>query len=124
MKIIIETIAHNRQRYPTCGDYFYEKEILNVRISKLANWRYEWCVLIHELVEIAIVKHQGISISQIDKFDKDFELCRAMHNTDEPGDDKRSPYKFAHCVATGVERVVAAVLGVCWKSYEEKINSL
>jgi hypothetical protein len=124
MNITVKTISHVQQRYETAGDYFYEKDTLHVRISKMANWRYEWCVLIHELVEIAIVKHQGISFAEIDKFDKDFELCRAMHNTDEPGDDERSPYKFAHCVASGVERIVAACLGVSWKKYESTLNAL
>ncbi len=124
MNIRILSIPHKQQRYETVGDYFRADGQLQVRVSKMSNWRYEACVLVHELVEIFIVKHQGIEFIEIDKFDKQFEKRRKRGNTDEPGDDKRSPYRMAHCVATGVERILAAILGVCWKEYEEEINSL
>ncbi len=124
MNFWILSIPHERQRYNTVGDFYHLNGQTQFRISNLGNWRYEACVLVHELVEYFIVKHQGIPISKIDKFDKEFERSRKPGNTDEPGDDSNAPYRFAHCIATGVERVFAAVIGVDWKKYESKINSL
>ena len=53
-----------------------------------------------------------------------FEKARKKGNEDEPGDDPRAPYVVQHCIATGVERILAALLGVSWKRYEEAINRL
>lgn len=99
-------------------------EVLNFRISEMGSWRYEALVLVHEVVEYFIIRHQGVSIACIDKFDIEFEKNRKPGNTDEPGDDARAPYRIAHGIATGVERVLAAVMGVDWNRYEETINSL
>jgi len=129
VNIFIKTIPFANMRYPSVGDYFIDHmddgtEVLVVCIARLGNWRYEACVTIHELVEIFIVKHQGIPFEKIDRFDEAFERRRKKGNTDEPGDDPRAPYKFAHCIASGVERVVAAVLGVSWKKYEAVCDKL
>ena len=90
------------------------------------NWRYELLVALHELVEVLLCKHSKISQKAVDKFDMMFENEReqGLHGTEEPGDDPDAPYKVQHCLATGVERIVAALLGVCWRKYEFKINSL
>jgi hypothetical protein len=127
--MVILFIPHNQHRYDTVGDYCYFKsedgsKSLLVAITRLSDWRYSALVLVHELVELFIVLKQGIKIETIDEFDMDFENRRKPGNTDEPGDSPKAPYRFAHCVATGVERIVAAVLGVCWSTYEKEINSL
>lgn len=126
IEILIKTIPHSQQRYPTVGDYVFnaERDTVIFYISKLGDWRYEACVAIHELTEFFIIKMQGVKLEDIDKFDIAFEKRRKAGNTDEPGDDPKAPYRGAHCVATGVERILAALLGVCWKKYEAKINSL
>ena len=51
------------------------------------------------------------------------ELDAAEGNLDEPGDCPDAPYKRQHCVATGVERIMAAMLGVDWKAYEDDCNA-
>jgi hypothetical protein len=125
LKINIETIPHNQQRYETVGDWWWEPNgTWEFRISDMGNWRYEMLVAIHELVECVLCRHMGVSQSEVDDFDKAFEAQRPVDNTDEPGDDSKAPYRLQHCIATGVERIVAAMLGVSWKDYEDAINAL
>ena len=124
MKILIETIPYSKMRYPTVGDYFIKDGIVYIQVAKLGNWRYEACSIAHELVEFFVVKYQNIPLKKIDHFDDLFERKREEGNIDEPGDDPRAPYKTAHSVASGIERIVAAMLCVGWKKYSQKVDSL
>lgn len=125
MNIFIKTIEHKSQRYKTCGDWKIDKDgAILIFVSKMNDWRYEFLVAVHEFCEVFLCRHDGISQKRVDNFDINFERLRKMGNEDEPGDDRRAPYAKQHCIATGVERILAACLGVCWKDYEEKINSL
>jgi hypothetical protein len=90
----------------------------------MGNWRMEMAVAIHELVECALCRYAGISPVEVDEFDMAYEATRTPDNYDEPGDDPRAPYHKQHCVATGIERIVVCMLGLTWKEYETKINSL
>src|SRR5690242_9026174 len=115
MKIVIETIPHEQQRYPTCGDYWLDPDgTLQIRVSKLPSPDQEHLIAVHELVEAILVGAAGIPFSAVDRFDKLFEAEResGKHGTAEPGDDPRAPYRNAHCVATGIERLVAGCLRV------------
>lgn len=127
MNINIKTIPHKEHRYPTVGDWWFEKDgTLQIRVSKLGNWRYEALIVVHELVEVLICKHARVTQKQVDKFDMMFENEReqGLHGDEEPGDDPDAPYKFQHGIATGVERILAVMLGVCWRKYEMAINKL
>jgi len=129
MKILIETIPHSAQRYSTCGDWTFNNpgtpdEVLVIRVSALSDWRREALVAVHELVEVLKCKHDGVSQEVVDKFDKEFELHRHPDNYDEPGDAPDAPYRNQHCLATGVERTLAAALDVCWKDYEDELSKL
>lgn len=74
MKITIETIPYDQQRYPTVGDWTFDKEgNLLIRVSGMGDWRKEALVAVHELVEVLICKQRGITQEQVDKFDMDFE---------------------------------------------------
>lgn len=128
MKIVIETIPHKEQRYETIGDWFYgvNGEIV-IKVSKLGDDRYNFLVAIHELIEAFLCTSQGILQKDVDAFDIDFELHRTAGDhgyTGEPGDSVEAPYKRQHCIATGVERLLAAELEVDWQTYEERIKSL
>lgn len=118
------SINHNLQRYNTIGDYWELNNVTQFRVSKMSDWRYEALVLTHELIEYIIIKHQGISIQEIDDWDIAFEKVREKGNTDEPGDDKRAPYYKAHTFATKIERMLAVILKVNWKQYEKTISNL
>jgi len=125
MKITIESIPHEKQRYPTVGDWQFDDEgNLTIRVSKLSNWRREALVAVHELVEVLLCKHEGITQESVDEFDKQFESTRPPDNFDEPGDDPSAPYVKQHCTATGIERLLAAQLGVNWKEYEQELERL
>jgi hypothetical protein len=124
MNIFIKKIPHSLQRYPTVGDWYWDDGALFITVSQMDNWKYEFLVTLHELAEVHLCIHSGIEQSVVDAFDIKFEKKRKKGNTDEPGDDPKCPYRTEHLIATGIEKVAAAFLGVCWKDYEEKVNSL
>lgn len=127
MNVRVEVIAHAQQRYPTSGDWYFEGKDLVIRVSKLSDWRREMLVVVHELVEVLICKHRGISQAAVDAFDKKFEADRAKgrHGQDEePGDDPKAPYRKEHFFATNIEALLAAELGVDWGSYEKELQDL
>jgi hypothetical protein len=125
MKINIQTINHEEQRYPTVGDWWVDSDgTWQVRVSKMSDWRYEVLVAIHELVEMAWCQWHGVSEQAVTDFDIEFEHEREPRNVDEPGDDPAAPYHHGHQWATGVERFVSLMLGVDWKAYEAAVESL
>jgi hypothetical protein len=126
MKISIQTIPHNEQRYDTCGDYWEEENpcLTQFRISEMTDTRYEYLILLHELVEYFLLKLQGVPLSLVDEFDISFEKSRPEGNLDEPGDDPTAPYFMQHQLATAIERLCALFFGVLWKEYEQACYEL
>lgn len=128
MNVKIEIIPHSKQRYPTCGDWLFDKKgNLTIRVSKLSDWRREMLVAFHELAEVLICKHRKVSQASVDRFDKQFEIDRAKgkHSEDEePGDHPKAPYRKEHFFATNVEALLSAELGVDWTKYEEELSKL
>jgi hypothetical protein len=119
ISIRIETIPHHDQRYDTVGDWQADNTgCLRIRVSDMNNWHYEALVAIHELVEAVLCSHGRITQEIVDKFDFSYK------GGGEPGDDPRAPYSGPHCIATGVERILAAVMGVSWSRYEETLDNL
>lgn len=123
MKIVIETIAHERQRYPTVGDWYYRRdpfsheEVLHIRVSTSGDWRTDALVALHELVEVLLCKTAGVTQEAVDAFDK-------ASVSDEPGDELDAPYRDQHCFAMAVERMVCAAMGYPWKEHEEKVDAI
>lgn len=125
MKITIETIPHEQQKYPTCGDWRYDEHgTLMIKVSELGDEFKETLIAVHELVEVQLSRKRGITVEEVDDFDIAFEAARAKDNTDEPGDDPACPIKREHCIATGIERILAAEFGIDWKQYEQQIDAL
>lgn len=146
MKILIETIRHEDQRYDTCGDWTVSPTgNWHISVSSLHNWRREVLIAIHELIEMALCRHKGISTKDVDDFDVDYQrklqhlaecndgtACRdANHeqlrketSAEEPGDSKLAPYYKQHQIATGIERLLAAELEVNWLEYEDQVSNL
>jgi hypothetical protein len=125
--VVIKVIDPENQRYPTCGDYFYEAhtDTLTIWINKMADWRSELAVAIHELLEAVKCQDDGIALTAIDLFDFQFEKERdeGKHTfADEPGDDPRAPYALAHLAATRVEKEVCAQLQLPWEKHEDNVN--
>lgn len=126
MRIVIETIPHKDQRYPTIGDWYYESGgTLCIRVSQLSDWRREMLVAVHELVEVLTCKYDGVTQEQVDEFDMEYEKNRAKDDVEsEPGDDPKAPYVNQHCLATGIERILAQQWGVKWNEYADEIESM
>lgn len=129
MNIIIHTIPHANQRYETPGDWqiLDGGNTIQINVSDLGDWREEALIAVHELVEVLLCKSNDITTEKVDDFDKKFEEKRKQmpELTDcEPGDEPNAPYVFEHCIATGIERQLCALLGLSWKEYEEHVNTL
>jgi len=125
MRINIEVIPHEKQRYPTVGDYWIEDGVQQVRVSHLPDWRYEILVALHEIVELAITRHRGIPEGNISEFDVEFERFRESGlRSGEPGDHPDSPYRREHFFATNLERLLAGELDVNWFEYEAYVDGL
>lgn len=119
MKIVIETIPHKDQRYDTCGDYWRDPDgALQVRISDMGNTQYEMLVAIHEVIEWTLCNARGITNEEIDAFDL------AYKGDGEPGDEPDAPYQNEHLIATGVEKMLCAALGLKWSAHDATVMSL
>lgn len=125
MDIKISLINHEQQKYPTVGDWrFRVNETLEIKVSKMANWKFELLVAIHELIEAALCKHSGIDVKVVEDFDEVHELLRVTGDDSEPGDNPSAPYHKEHVFATEIEKQCAQELGVNWEEYSEKVSSL
>jgi hypothetical protein len=122
--IEIKTIPHNSQRYDTVGDWWTDEEGWHIRVSELGDWRYQFLVAFHEMLELAWCKRRGVKQADVDAFDMDYEKNRKPGDFSEPGDDPKAPYREGHHLATLVERFAAMVLGVSWDAYEAAVNGL
>jgi hypothetical protein len=128
-KIEISFIPHDKQRYPTVGDWrlvhgLGDEKILSITVSELSDWRYEALVAVHELVEVLQCQNDGVSQEAVDQFDMEYEKNRPEGDESEPGDDPKAPYKKQHFFATNVEALLSDKLGVDWKPYEKEVQSL
>jgi hypothetical protein len=130
VKIIIETIPHAEQRYPTAGDWQYKDGDLLISVSESGDWRSNALVAVHELVEALLCTWypdgsplsnestlDGI-VARVDAFDK------AHLDSDEPGDEPDAPYRDQHCFAMAVERMMCAAMGASWKEHEARLEKL
>ena len=125
VRISIRTIKHDDQRYPTVGDWIWSKNgDLIINVSDMGNKKYEFLVAFHELIEVMLCKERGITQEEVDYFDIGYEAKRNFGDNSEPGDDTKAPYYNEHQFATCLERLMALELGVNWKEYDEKVNSL
>jgi hypothetical protein len=124
LRIVIETIDHSKQRYPTVGDWQIGKAgNLHITVSKMSDQRYEFLVAAHEMIEAYLAIHAGVSPKAVDRFDKAYEANRKPGDDSEPGDDPRAPYHKQHVFAEKVERLLAAELGVDWQAYDHEVSS-
>ena len=124
MRVVIETVPHDQQRYETCGDWEWNGDTLNIRVSELGDWRMELGVGLHEAVEAALCRHLGITQEVVDAFDLNYEVGRQLGDLSEPGDEPNCPYARPHCIGTAVERMLLPYFGLTWGEYEDAINSL
>jgi hypothetical protein len=119
MKIHVTTIPHEEQRYPTAGDWWWDGDTLEMRVSTLPDWRYGVLVTVHELVEAVLCKAHGVTAEAVDAWDTGIGK-----DIDDPGDDPRAPYHREHRAASALERRLARDLGVNWDAYNDALDAL
>lgn len=74
MNITIQTILHEQQAYDTPGNWRFDQNgNLLIEVSAMGDWRYELLVALHELIEVGICKHRGISQEAVDAFDIQYD---------------------------------------------------
>lgn len=118
MKINIETIPHDKQRYPTCGDWWWDdRNTLQIRVSRMSNWKCEMAVAIHELFEALWCKAACVD----EKIVTQFDLQHTRHDVN-PGDCKEAPYFTGHQIANEIEK--AAHNAWSWAEYDREVGSL
>ena len=117
MKITIEFIPHLDQRYNTCGDWRLSPTgDIEIKVSEMTTINGAFIVAVHELVEALLCDFNGITPDIVDEFDIPYKDLDG-----EAGDDPKAPYHIQHCIATGVERILAPLLGVAWREYENEL---
>lgn len=125
MEIHIKTIPIEDMRYPSCGDYWYDKNgVLQIRVADMGDSFYETMVAVHEIIEEALTKKRGITEQQIMDFDLEFEANRKEGNLDEPGFDINCPYLKEHTFATSVEMCMCAMAEINFMEYDKTVNEL
>lgn len=117
MKIIIETIPHDQQRYHTVGDWWWEGETLHIRVSNMFTIESSLAVAVHELREATLCKFHEIKEQDVTQFDVAFENHRGTKPYDEPGDDPKAPYHEEHKDAEFVERAFIGAGPLTWESH-------
>lgn len=118
-EVQIEVIQPAHMRYRTVGDWFFdEPDILTIQVADTGNWKYNILVAIHELIEVVLCRDAGVTEKQVSDFD-------LKHQDDEdPGSHPKAPYRIQHLTAMGIEMVLAAMLGVNWRVYEEALDKI
>lgn len=121
---------------PKCSQPMDYEERIWINVSQMEDWRMPMLVAVHELVEVLMCKQAGITADLVDDFDMAFESERAMRlekatpeqklliDMEEPGDHKDAPYVRQHGFASGVERILAAEMGVNWEQYCQVLEKL
>lgn len=151
MKIDFQIIPHKRQRYETCGDWWVDTEnVVQVRVSRLSDRKYEYLILIHELTEMFLElakrrtktqrpnriaerpSHEERELQELrllaestDRFDKRYEASRPPDdNESEPGCEPDCPVYQGHMAASAIENIAAMVLEVNYNRYAEEVGAL
>lgn len=126
MRYTIESRDKSLMRYPTAGDYYKVGDNMFVDICSQKTEDYEFCIMIHELIEEYLTRKRGIKEEDIMMFDLLFENEReeGLHSEqDEPGYDMRAPYRKEHIFAENIERLIAQELDVDWVQYTNDLIS-
>ena len=131
MRIHFESIPHKEQRYETVGDWWLDAaDVLQVRVSRMSDPRYERLIVIHEIVEFLLesqlrggdIKAMRQLVVDTDIFDKAFEATREPDDDEsEPGCEPDCPVYQGHMAAMAIEQVCAMILGVNYNAYADEV---
>jgi hypothetical protein len=127
MNIICKTVPNEEiklRRGFTGADWWTDADgTLQVRVAKeIGNQREISCLIIHEIFEAMLCHHMDIPHEAVDAFDAEYQRT---HEIDlNAGDENNAPYRVPHNYATAVERIMAGVLAVKWKPYDDKLSKI
>lgn len=110
----LRVVAQKKQRYDTEGDWLWDADTLEIRISREVGEqdpRYATLLFVHELIEALLCRSAGITGAQVDAFDMSHQ------QEGEPGDNPAAPYHRQHAAAEAAERALANQLGINWDEY-------
>ena len=118
MKVFFETVAADHMPYPTAGDWSWLKDgSLRVRALSNLDQKSALLVLVHEFLEAILCRTHGVCEDQVTAFDKDHPEC------EEPGDEVAAPYNQEHSFAMAIERLLAVMLRIPWKTHEANLSA-
>ena len=124
MNINIQVIPNDQHRPGISGAdwYFDQDRNLQVRVSKMSDWKREVILAIHEACEAILCHYNGVTQQSVDEFDRPFE--EAKDNATNVGDKTDAPYRREHCFATAIERIMAAELDVPFQDYDDELAKI
>jgi hypothetical protein len=122
MRIVIETIPHQNQRYDTCGDWFWDREekTLYIFVSETGDWKKNFLIARHELDEAMLCKFRGVTAAQVDEYD----LAHPEAGSDSFSDNTDAPYSNSHNDALAAEWIMSRLLGVDWVEYTKTLDNM
>ena len=125
-RVLMRSLPHDKQRYPTVGDYEEAHGFVLFSVSEIGNEQYEHLVALHEFIEWMLVTARKIPLAKIDVFDQQFEATRKLRDdwNSEPGDSPDAPYVREHRFAENIERLVCAELGIPWDVYNSAVANV
>ena len=115
LHISIDTIPQKQHEYATYGNYKGHIRRRFIEVSELNDWRWEFLIALHELIEQNIALALGLSEAEILAWDL------AHLESDDPGSLDGCPYKFMHLYA---ERAEKDMCRMCNWDYEEYCKAL
>ena len=127
MIIRTRVVRIESMRYRTVGDWYYTNDatqggpVLNIDVADTGNAKYNFLVVQHEINEALLCDVMGITQTEVDNFDKNWER---WGDEGEPGCANESPYCKQHMLAFATEIAAADALGVDWNLYEQCLDEL
>lgn len=97
------------------------RERLEVRVAPMSDWRYEVALAFHEAFEGALCKQNGVTVQEVDEFDRAYDLAHPNQPDLNAGDEQTAPYRAEHNYATIVDRLFIGACGLNWKDYDDEL---
>ena len=115
----IEVCEPDEMANGQAGNYFPDEDgVIHIQVCRQKNEQYQFLITLHELYEEIATRLNGIHERDITEFDK---LSDAEGWEGEPAENPKSIYYKEHFQADSLERLVAAFLGIDWRTYEKEI---
>lgn len=131
MKIRFQRLTQGQQRFTTVGYWYWSetgnKGTLVVQVTRMGDWRHEFAVWGHEMIEAFYCWCFRVTTEQADKFDESYERGYSdgsISKEMEPGHDPRCPYHVGHMMGVFWEHVIIRLTLAKWSNYERECNLL